>query len=124
MPESYKMAEQRLIGIEKKIKRNPVFGTAYNAIISRYIDKKYARKLSPTEILYSSPNTWYLPHFAVFNPNKPSKIRVVFDAAAVSHGVSLNSQPLKGSEIFKPMPSIFFYMCRYRRDFPSSHYSA
>ena len=38
MPESYKMAEQRLIGSEKKIKRNPAFGTAYNGIISSYIN--------------------------------------------------------------------------------------
>ena len=33
----------------------------------------------------------------------------MFDAAAVSHGISLNSQLLKGPQIFKPLPSIIFH---------------
>lgn len=30
--------------------------------------------------LSTSNRTWYIPHHAVINPNKPNKIRVVFDA--------------------------------------------
>jgi hypothetical protein len=39
------------------------------------------------EKLKAVKNVWYLPHFAVTNPNKPGKVRVVFDAAAKSKGV-------------------------------------
>jgi hypothetical protein len=34
--------------------------------------------------------TWYLPHHPVFNPNKPGKVRVVFDAAAKFQDMLLN----------------------------------
>ena len=27
-------------------------------------------------------NVWYLPHFGVYHPNKPDKIRVVFDSSS------------------------------------------
>lgn len=39
---------------------------------------------------------WYLPHFYVVNPNKPEKIRVVFDCAVLYRGVSLNHYLLRG----------------------------
>ena len=39
------------------------------------------------------------PHHAVFLPPKLGNIRFVFDAAALHHGVSLNSQLLQGTDI-------------------------
>ena len=50
----------------------------------------YARKSSEEEAAAKPPHTWYLPHFAVFNPNKPGKLRFVFDAAAKAGSASLN----------------------------------
>ncbi|XP_036329813.1 uncharacterized protein LOC118741953 [Rhagoletis pomonella] len=74
-----------------------------------YIAKRYARKLDPSEASVVKPHTWYLPHFAVVNANKPSKIRMVFDAAAEVNGVSLNSMLLKGPQEYRPLPSILFH---------------
>ena len=108
LPDSYSMAQNRLLGIERKMKRDPVFGLAYKAIINDYVSKRYVRKLSPVEAADVCTRTWYLPHFGVVNPNKPGKIRLVFDAAASVEGVSLNSKLLKGPQNYKPLPSVLF----------------
>ena len=39
--------------------------------------------------------TNYIPHHYVLEPNKPGKIRVVFDAAAKHNGILLNEKLLK-----------------------------
>ena len=61
--------------------------------------KGYARKLIENEAAARSPRTWYLPHHGVFHPHEPGKIRVVFDAAAIHDGVSLNSQLNRGPDL-------------------------
>lgn len=76
--------------------RNTNFAWAYNEIVDDYVKKGYARRLEQQEITYgSSGKLWYLPNFGVENPNKPGKIRLVFDAAAKVKSVSLNSALLK-----------------------------
>ncbi|XP_036347929.1 uncharacterized protein LOC118757311, partial [Rhagoletis pomonella] len=89
--------------------RDGVFADEYKRIIESYIAKGYARKLSPADAALSSSTTWYLPHFAVANPNKPGKLRLVFDAAAEVGGISLNTHLLKGPQDYKSLPSILFH---------------
>ncbi|XP_037818591.1 uncharacterized protein LOC119608296 [Lucilia sericata] len=108
LPDSYSMALNRFFGLERKMKNNADFGVAYKKIISEYLKKNYVRKLSLSEVDTFHPRTWYLPHFGVVNPNKPGKIRLVFDAAAKVEGVSLNSKLLKGPQQYKPLPSVLF----------------
>lgn len=67
--------------------------------ISDYTAKGYIRKLSQNEVEQQSANAWYLPVFPVTNPNKPGKVRIVWDAAAKAHGISLNSVLLKGPDL-------------------------
>jgi len=50
-----------------------------------------------------------LPHFGVENPNKPGKVRLVFDAAAKVGGTSLSSVLDKGPQHYKPLPAVLFY---------------
>ncbi|XP_069967481.1 uncharacterized protein [Bactrocera oleae] len=109
LPDSYNMALKRLVSVEQRMRRDAIFATQYKNIMNAYVRKKYARKLSPAEAAISTPKTWYLPHFAVANPNKPGKLRMVFDAAAEVSGISLNSQLLKGPQEYRPLPSILFH---------------
>ncbi|XP_036322393.1 uncharacterized protein LOC118736407 [Rhagoletis pomonella] len=109
MPDSYEMARKRLISIEKKMQRDDNFAKVYKQIINLYVSKEYARKLRPEEAAAFTKKTWYLPHFGVVNLNKPAKLRLVFDAAAETHGVSLNSLLLKGPQDYRALPTILFH---------------
>ncbi|XP_036347423.1 uncharacterized protein LOC118756788 [Rhagoletis pomonella] len=109
LPASYAMALRRLAGIEAKTRRDTNFAAEYKRIMNSYVAKNYARKLSPEEAALTNDRTWYLPHFAVSNPNKPGKLRMVFDAAAEVDGVSLNSQLMKGPQEYRPLPAILFH---------------
>ena len=50
--------------------------------------------------------TNYIPYHAVFNISKPSKSRVVFDAAAKYLGSSLNENLLKGPDLLSSLIGI------------------
>ncbi|XP_036325128.1 uncharacterized protein LOC118738311 [Rhagoletis pomonella] len=108
LPDSFQMAEQRLRGIERKMSKNSDFAIAYKSTIQSYIAKNYAVKLNPLDFNKTGPRVWYLPHFAVENPNKPGKLRLVFDAAATVDGISLNSCLLKGPQGYQPMPTVLY----------------
>lgn len=98
LPDSRPMATQRLQSLERKMARDAVYAERYKAVIDGLVASGYARKLSLDEAACSNERTWYLPHFAILNPNKPGKMRVVFDAAARVGDVSLNSALLKGPD--------------------------
>lgn len=59
----------------------------------------------------SSP-AWYIPHHGVYHPQKPWKIRVVFDGSAKYEGVSLNDNLLSGPELTNNLIGV---LCRFRK---------
>ena len=95
LPYNRTLAEARLQYLKKRFRRDPELEVKYRAAIQECVDKGYARKLSKEESATVSNTTWYLPHHPVTNPNKPGKVRVVFDAAAKFNGMSLNDQLLQ-----------------------------
>ena len=65
-----------------------------------YLSKGHAAKLNSDELLPTKGKfVWYLPHYPVFHPRKPGKVRVVFDCAAKFLGVSLNDMLLQGPDL-------------------------
>ncbi|XP_063894313.1 uncharacterized protein LOC126055473 [Helicoverpa armigera] len=109
MPDSYATAMNRLVSIEKKLDKNPDLKTRYMAQMDSLIEKGYAEK-APLE--RTPGRTWYLPHFDVFNPMKPEKLRIVHDAAAKTRGMSLNDYLLTGPDLLQSLPGV---MMRFRR---------
>ena len=62
----------------------------YNKFMEE-ISKGYVRaaKINPPD-----GRIWYLPHHRIYQPNKPSKLRVVFDSKAELKGRSVNKELL------------------------------
>ena len=98
-PDNRQMAKRRLDSLEKRFDREPDFKKLYVQTMNNYIEKGFARKMTSVEAKNTSAKTWYLPHFGVINPNKPGKVRIVFDAAASYKETSLNDNLVTGPDL-------------------------
>jgi len=86
--------------------RDPDFAKQYCGKIDEYIKKGFVSKLDEVVAAKHESRTWYLPHFGVYHPHKPGKLRLVFDAAAKSGGVSLNSALLTGPDLLNSLQAV------------------
>ena len=111
LPNNLQVAQRRLQSVLKRFNHDNNFKDLYVATLQDYITKGYARKMSPTEANICSSRTWYLPHHGVTNPNKPGKVRVVFDAAATYMNTSLNSNLMTGPDLLN---NLFGVLLRFR----------
>jgi hypothetical protein len=66
----------------KRLLKDPIIVERYINAIEKYVMDGYARLLATSELRGPKGKVWYLPHHYVINPDKPNKIRVVFDGAA------------------------------------------
>ena len=96
-----KMAEGRLNSLKARLRRDPDLHEAYTAAMEDNLKKGYASKISdlPQEEQLGSLGKSYLPHHPVLNPNKPGKVRIVYDCAAKYAGKSLNDELLQGPDL-------------------------
>ena len=111
--DNYPVAERRFSQLSNKFKRQPDLYKSYKEVIDGYIHKGYARKLTSEE-LDAGKAAWILPHHAVLNPNKPKKIRVVFDCAAKYKGKCLNDFLHTGPDLVNNLAGILLRF----RNFP------
>lgn len=87
--------------LEKKFQHDPKYREHYYEFMNDIISKGEAILANDEH-----ENSWYIPHFGVYHPKKPSKIRVVFDCAAKVGGVSLNDFLLQGPEHINDLQGI------------------
>lgn len=106
LPDSRPMALRRLKSLSQKLSRDPQGRENMERQIRQYVEKGYVRKLCPQETNVRDRRTWYIPLFTVTNPNKPGKVRIVWDCAASVNGVSLNSCLLKGPDLLVPLADV------------------
>jgi hypothetical protein len=109
--DNFQQAEQRLISIEKSLKRNPEKATSYCAAMNQYFTDGHAREIK--EERKEDGVVRYLPHHAVFREDKATtKCRIVFDASSKTpDGVSLNACMLKGPKL---QPDLVHVLIRFR----------
>ncbi|XP_044760883.1 uncharacterized protein LOC123318338 [Coccinella septempunctata] len=106
--DSYKIAEKRLMQLEEKFKRKPVFKEEYRKFIREYEQLGHMTEI-PKPIFGC-----YLPHHAVLKEtSETTKLRVVFDASAkTSTGISLNDIQYIGPVV---QNDLFSILLRYRQ---------
>lgn len=106
LPASRQMAMHRLLTFERKLSKDQEAAKNVEAQILEYKEKGWLKKLSDEEARSQGERTWYLPIFAVSNPNKPGKTRLVWDAAATVNGTSLNSNLLTGPDLLANLVAV------------------
>lgn len=106
LPDSEGMAMSRLRCLERRLDANVSLRDMYTTKINEYISNGYFVRASADDL--NERRKWFVPHFAVFNVNKPNKIRVVFDAAAKASGRSLNDYLLQGPDMLKALTGVLF----------------
>ena len=96
LPNSRMMVERRINQLERRFKRDDPSFQYYKTFMDDMLAKGYAKKsTSPAPL----GKTWYIPHHGVFNPNKPGKIRVLFDCSAEVGGESVNRNLFTGLDL-------------------------
>ncbi|XP_067952075.1 uncharacterized protein [Watersipora subatra] len=88
--------------LEKKFQKDSHYKEQYREFMRDIINKGEA--IPATE--ETTDHSWYIPHFGVYHPRKPDRIRVVFDCAAKVGGVSLNDFLLQGPEHMNDLQGI------------------
>ncbi|XP_062703593.1 uncharacterized protein LOC134286045 [Aedes albopictus] len=114
LPDNHAMALRRHRSLEIRLGKDPELAEILNKKIADYLEKGYIRLLTEEELNKPMFRVWYLPIFPVTNPNKPGKIRIVWDAAASTFGKSLNSALLKGPDQLCSLLSILLQFREHR----------
>ncbi|XP_078381445.1 uncharacterized protein LOC144664208 [Oculina patagonica] len=104
-------AEKRLQPLKGRLQRDAILKEKYTDFMDDLLRKNYAEKVTSADL--SLKDTWYLPHYPVFHPQKPEKVRVVFDCSARYRGTSLNDQLLQGPDLTKTLVCV---LTRFRED--------
>eukprot|EP00117_Sycon_ciliatum_P034581 scpid8721/ scgid26367/ len=93
-------AEQRLRGLEKTLSAKPAIQAEYHRVLAAHLEKGYIRIVPEAIAAADCQHQWYLPHFPIVREDKStSKVRVVFDAAAVWKGRSINAEMHTGPRL-------------------------
>lgn len=98
LPNSHDNALKRLRSTRRTLDKKPAMRSHYFAFIQKIFENGHAEPV-PVDSLEPDKPCWYLPHFGVYHPKKPDKICVVFDSAAESNRVSLNTLLLSGPDV-------------------------
>lgn len=96
LPNNRPQAVNRLKYLERRLKRDEKFWKDYKGFIDDLISKGYAKQSTTTP---KEGKCWYIPHHGVYHPNKPGKIRVVFDCSAEYQGKSINRELMSGPDL-------------------------
>ncbi|KAK3703269.1 hypothetical protein QZH41_001331 [Actinostola sp. cb2023] len=95
MPNNLAQAHSRLNSLLRTLRRKPQMKADYFELLAKVFDRGHAvlveqdRPSTTEKCEDKTGRVWYLPHFGVYHPKKPGKIRVVFDSSAKYQGVSL-----------------------------------
>ncbi len=91
------MAEKCLSSLGRRLAKDPSLHQKYKVEMDTLVAKGHAEK--GDDDTGATGSVWYQPHHGVTNPNKPDKLRIVFDCDAEYQGTSLNKRVLQGPDM-------------------------
>ena len=94
LPNNWSLAIERMVSKEKQLAKKGKL-EAFNLEVKALVYREVVIKLDPKEVNPDEP-AWYPPIGDVKSPDKTTKCRLVFDAAAKKDGISLNDALEKG----------------------------
>ncbi|XP_062566273.1 uncharacterized protein LOC134228622 [Saccostrea cucullata] len=103
-------ALDRTVSLEKSLMKNPLKKTHFLEFMKNLFEVghiKFAPQLPP------NTESWHLPLFEVYQPQKKDKICGVFDSPAKCDGVSLNDVLMSGPDLMNNLISV---LLRFRRE--------
>ena len=110
LPNNRQQASQRLLSLQRSFRRRPDMKEHFFDFMQKVINNHQAE---PAPQLQPGQECWYLPTFGVYHPQKPGKIRVVFDSSAEYKGTSLNDALLSGPNLNNTLIGV---LLRFRRE--------
>lgn len=110
LPSNKICAEHRLQCLKRRFKKDEQYHKDYSAFMTDIIARGDVEKVPDGEI--NNQPAWYIPHHGVYHPQKPGKIRVVFDCSARFKGTSLNEHLLTGPDLTNTLIGV---LCRFRK---------
>ena len=114
LPNNRPLAEHRLKLLRRRLLKNQELLSKYSSFMDDLLRNGHARKVPRDRLDHPVDGAvWYLPHHPVLNPNKPGKVRVVFDCAAKHQGTSLNDQLLQGPDLTNNLVGV---LTRFRQE--------
>ncbi|KAJ8031579.1 hypothetical protein HOLleu_24812 [Holothuria leucospilota] len=115
LPNNRPQAETRMNTLSKALARDELKKEHYFEFMGKILDKNLAERVADecTDTSMEMKEVWYLPHFGVYHPRKPDKLRVVFDSSAAFSGVSLNDVLLSGPDLMNQLLGV---LIRFREE--------
>nr|XP_054604914.1 uncharacterized protein LOC107372912 [Nothobranchius furzeri] len=110
LPNNKLCAELRLKCLERRLRKDEHYFKDYVAFMHDIIIRGDAEKVPEAEL--KNQPAWYIPHHGIYHPQKPNKIRVVFDCSAKFQNTSLNEHLLSGPDLTNTLVGV---LCRFRK---------
>ena len=98
LPNNKTFALRRLQGLKARLQKDQRYCQHYMTFMNELLNKGHAEVVPENEREAGSKYVWYIPHHGVYHPQKPEKLRVVFDCSATYRGESLNQHLLQGPD--------------------------
>ena len=106
LPNNRDQALQRLNHLKNKLQRNLTFCSYNKEFMNTIMRNGYTKKSTDSA---TEGKCWYITHHGndVYNGNKHSKIRVVFDCSTEYQGRSLNNELMSGPNLTNQIIGVF-----------------
>ncbi|XP_071956865.1 uncharacterized protein [Antedon mediterranea] len=110
LPNNKQQAMNRMQSLIRTLDKKPEMKAHYLAFLEKVFSKQHAELVEDDS---HDEECWYLPHFGVYHPQKPGKIRVVFDSSAQFQDTSLNNVLMSGPDLVNGLLGV---LIRFRQD--------